>query len=245
MSPTGALRATADALGKPLAAVAVTHSHPDHYGALTSLLAGDEVPIAAVEGVDATIRRDDAAKEAILRPMFGDEWARTRTFPTRHVPDGAKVELGGATFHVIDLGPGESPHDSLWLLETADAPLRAFVGDLVYSRMHAYLADGFYQAWLANIKRARRELPADTMLYMGHGEPAPASALLDRQSDYIAKFLAAVRSGPDDPDELVDAVSRAMRALVPTDDLLFLAQLSVAPIRQHLRAEVPRISISR
>src|SRR5205823_1712694 len=123
-------------------------------GGLTSLLRGDDVPILAVEGVDAAIRRDDAAKDAILRPMFGDEWTRTRTFPSRHVPDGGKVVLAGATFHVIDLGPGESPHDSMWLLETPDAPLRAFVGDLVYSGMHAYLADGFHQEWLANIERA-------------------------------------------------------------------------------------------
>ena len=232
-----ALRASADVLTKPLAAVAVTHSHPDHYGALTSLLGGDDLPIFAVAGVDAAIRRDDAAKEAILRPMFGDEWARVRTFPNRHVTDGQKVELGGATFHVIDLGPGESPHDSVWLLETTDAPPRAFVGDLVYSRMHAYLADGFHQAWLANIERTRRELPADTMFYMGHGVPARAATLLDRQREYIETFLEAVRGGPDDLDELVNAVSRSMHALVPTDDLLFLAQLSVAPIRERLRAD--------
>ena len=199
-----ALRASADVLTKPLAAVAVTHSHPDHYGALTSLLGGDDLPIFAVAGVDAAIRRDDAAKEAILRPMFGDEWARVRTFPNRHV---------------------------------TDAPPRAFVGDLVYSRMHAYLADGFHQAWLANIERTRRELPADTMFYMGHGVPARAATLLDRQREYIETFLEAVRGGPDDLDELVNAVSRSMHALVPTDDLLFLAQLSVAPIRERLRAD--------
>src|SRR4029453_11679717 len=70
-----ALRARVDALKKPLAAVVITHSHPDHYGGVTSLLDGSDVPIYAVAGVDEVIRRDDAAKEQILRPMFGGEWA--------------------------------------------------------------------------------------------------------------------------------------------------------------------------
>ena len=61
-----ALRARVDALKKPLAAVVITHSHPDHYGGVTSLLDGSDVPIYAVAGVDEVIRRDDAAKEQLL-----------------------------------------------------------------------------------------------------------------------------------------------------------------------------------
>jgi hypothetical protein len=61
----------------------------DHYGGLTSLLDGTDVPVYAVAGVDEVIRRDDPAKEQILRPMFGEEWAFTRTFPNRlPIPSG-------------------------------------------------------------------------------------------------------------------------------------------------------------
>jgi glyoxylase-like metal-dependent hydrolase (beta-lactamase superfamily II) len=59
-----ALRARVDALRKPLAAVLITHSHPDHYGGLRSLLDGTDVPVYAVAGVDEVIRRDDSAKRA-------------------------------------------------------------------------------------------------------------------------------------------------------------------------------------
>ena len=71
-----ALRAKLEALGKPLRAVLLTQSHPDHYGGLTELVAGDAVPIMATRGVHDVIRRDDPVKEEILRPMFGDETFR-------------------------------------------------------------------------------------------------------------------------------------------------------------------------
>jgi glyoxylase-like metal-dependent hydrolase (beta-lactamase superfamily II) len=68
-----------EALRKPLAAVIITHAHPDHYGGVAALLGDADVPVYAVAGVNDVIRRDDAAKEHILRPMFGDEWPATRT----------------------------------------------------------------------------------------------------------------------------------------------------------------------
>lgn len=232
------LRATLDDIGKPLAGVIVTHAHPDHYGAVAALVDGADVPIYAVGGVDDVIRRDDADKERILRPMFGDEWAAVRTFPTHRVDDGDRVPVGSATFHVVDVGPGECPHDSWWLLDSPDHRPRAFVGDLVYNHMHAYLADGFAGQWLRNLGRAKRELPADSELCMGHGDPAPNRELLDWQVGYIEEFLDAVRIGADTDglrgDALADAVARRMKPYLPQDDLEFLMRLSVEPTRARL-----------
>jgi glyoxylase-like metal-dependent hydrolase (beta-lactamase superfamily II) len=232
-----ALRARVDATKKPLVGVVVTHAHPDHYGAVTALVDGLDVPICAVGGVDDVIRRDDAEKERILRPMFGGEWAASRTFPTRRVRDGERVARGAATFRVVDVGPGESPHDSWWILES-DGPPNVFVGDLVYSHMHAYLADGFAERWLANLARAKRELPSDAVLLMGHGEPARGLEILDWQIGYIEEFLAALRSAVERDglagEALVEAVVGRMKAYLPAEDLEFLLRLSVEPMRQRL-----------
>jgi glyoxylase-like metal-dependent hydrolase (beta-lactamase superfamily II) len=169
--------------------------------------------------------------------MFGAEWAGTRTFPNRQVADGERVTVGDATFRVIDVGPGESPHDSWWMVD-AEGPTQVFVGDLVYSHMHAFLADGFHEQWLRNLERAKGALPKDAMLLMGHGEPVRGLALLDWQATYIHRFLEALRSAAErdglQGEPLADAVTARMRSYLRSDDLLFLMSLSVAPMRDWL-----------
>lgn len=227
------LRGRLESLGKPLLAVLVTHPHPDHYAGLTELVTGRDVPILATEGVAHVIRRDDAEKETVLRPMFGDEWPRERTFPNRTIEGGETVTFDDVSFRVLDIGPGESPHDSIWVVE--GEPSVAFVGDVVYNHMHGYLADGHHAAWLRNLERVRGLFAADTVFYVGHGEPA-TPALIDWQAGYIRAFLDAVRATDAGGDTAVEQVTGPMREYLPAEDLLFLMQLSVEPVRERLQS---------
>lgn len=227
-----ALRAQLESLGTPLLAVLVTHAHPDHYAGVVELVRDDEVPIYATTGVAAVIRRDDALKEEILRPMFGDEWPARRTFPNRTLADGETVELGSASFGVLDLGPGESPHDSIWFL--GDDRRTVFLGDQCYDGKHAYLADGYHAQWLANIERLERELPDDATLHLGHGGPV-TPAYFGSQREYIETFVDSVRAADwSDPDAAKASVVGRMTELLPTDELRFLMELSIEPVAAKL-----------
>ena len=232
-----ALRARVDAIGKPLLGVALTHAHPDHYGGLVEVTRGLEVPVFATRGVHEVTRRDDAVKEAILRPMFGDEWPAERAFPSEVVGDGQTVRLGDIALTVTDLGPSESPADSIWAL--ADDPRRVFSADIAYNRKHAYLADGYVDEWLASIGRLRDELPVGTTLHPGHGEPAGLE-ILDWQQTYIETLVDAVkRADWDDPQRARAAVADTMRALLPTEELAFLMELSIEPLALRDRVLEP------
>jgi hypothetical protein len=100
--------------------------------------------------------------------------------------------------------------------------------------MHAYLADGHHEVWLKNIARGKQELPKDVRLMIGHGEPAKGV----RAPRLAGRLLEAVRSAVErdglDGDALANAVTTRVKSFLPTDDLLFLARLSVAPLGRQL-----------
>lgn len=182
VSDARAFRARLDALGSPLAGVLITHPHPDHYNGVTELIGDLDVPVVALADVDREIRARDADKRAQWEPVFGDNWPDVSTFPNRVVPAEQTVELGGLRFTPVDVGPGESVSETIWMLEGQRPPL-AFVGDLVFEGSHPYLADGTTGAWLESLSRAQRLLDPATVLYVGHGTPVghPTTVLLDQQ----------------------------------------------------------------
>jgi glyoxylase-like metal-dependent hydrolase (beta-lactamase superfamily II) len=233
------LRRRVETLGKPLQAVLLTQSHPDHYGGLTELVAADDVPIIAPQGVHDTIRRDDEIKEQILRPMFGEEWTHHRTFPNTTISDGESVTFGGVMFTVIDLGPSESPHDSPWILNDEDEDTTAvFLGDQIYDHMHCYLADGYFLEWLANIdtlhERFADGVAAEVVFYIGHGGPV-GNESWERQRRYIQTFVGAVADADwSSPENATRRVIETMTQLLPAPELQFLMELSVEPVAQKL-----------
>jgi glyoxylase-like metal-dependent hydrolase (beta-lactamase superfamily II) len=232
ISDSSAMREALERIGKPLRAVLVTHSHPDHYAGLSQVVADDDVPIIAPQGVIDTIARDDAAKDAIVGPMFGDEWPTKRVFPNTPVEDGESVTFDGVTFTAIDLGPSESPHDSPWVL--GEDSKTVFLGDQIYDHKHSYLADGFHAEWLANIAELRERFPADAVFYIGHGGPV-GSEMWDWQRDYIETFLDAVGTADwSEPERAKAAVVARMKQYEPSDELQFLMELSIEPVAAQL-----------
>jgi glyoxylase-like metal-dependent hydrolase (beta-lactamase superfamily II) len=235
-----AVREQIEAIGKPLAALLLTHAHPDHYGGAVEAIAGSAAPIVATPGVDAAIRRDDETKEEILRPMFGDEWPAERAFPTRVVEPGEELTFGDIELAVRDLGPGESPHDSIWFL--GEDRNTVFCGDQGYNHMHCYLADCHWVSWLANLDTLAAELPAGVTLLPGHGDRA-GRELLDWERGYIERFVDAVRAADwSDAERAKQRVVEAMGSYVEGNDLRFLMELSIEPVASKLGLGEPSAS---
>ena len=222
LSDGRAFRARLEALRKPLLGVLVTHPHPDHYNTITELLAGEEVPVIAHRDVDREIRTKDDAKRAKWKPMFGDEWPASATFPNRTVADEESVEFGDLRFTAWDFGPCESESETVWLLDGGDT---AFVGDLAFNGTHAYLADGHTDAWLAAIDRAEEALVGVRMLYVGHGPPAAPAVLADQRRYLLMVREAIARTAGGRAqltDEEANRVTNLMERYLPSAPLSWL-----------------------
>jgi glyoxylase-like metal-dependent hydrolase (beta-lactamase superfamily II) len=232
LSAAKEMRAALDRLGKPLRAVLVTHSHPDHYAGLGEVVAGLDVPIYAPQGVIDTITADDALKDQIIGPMFGEDWPANRVFPDTPIGDGETVTVDDVKFTVIDLGPSESPHDSPWIV--GDDAKTVFLGDQIYDHKHGFLGDGFYAEWLANIEKLRARFPEDAVFHIGHGGPV-RSEMWDWQRGYIELFVEAVMDADwSEPERAKRTVVDRMKEYEPSGELQMLMELSIEPVAAKL-----------
>jgi glyoxylase-like metal-dependent hydrolase (beta-lactamase superfamily II) len=224
------------AMQKPVAAVLLTHAHPDHVAGLSVWLANSDTPIYAVANVDRLMRASEAPKRAQWEPVFKDEWIGKWTFPNRLARDGEMITIAGLECRVHDLGPGgDCDANSIWVLNGNSAAV--FVGDLVFNGTHSYLADGHTTEWLNNLERVRSLVPGDATLYPGHGDHG-SIGLLDTQARYLHSFRSAIQQISGGRTALTDSelkeLSRRIELEVPSGKLAFMIALSANAVASEL-----------
>lgn len=178
-----------------------------------------------------------AVERPFHRGMFEGVLAMPRSFRVR-LPDltvASEMELHGSrrTLRLITWGGGHSPSDLFGYLEDERI---AMVGDLVVTRMHPSLGDGFPAEWTRILRGIRRLRPA--VVVPGHG-PVGGHRDVTRIEQYI--------------DDLTRLVRRAGLARVPLDSIRvperyqswsgsFSFGANVARVDQQLRSAARRDS---
>jgi hydroxyacylglutathione hydrolase len=163
--------------GAVCAAILLTHSHYDHFGALAELAEGTGAPVWLPQGeLDVFRRPSDFFPSIPIRPYEGDATL---------LAGGETVEAAGVSFQVLHV-PGHAPgHVSYY----SDGCL--FSGDVLFSGSvgRTDLPFGDWETLLESIRSLTDAYPPETIVYSGHG---PATTL----GDELARnpFLAELRA---------------------------------------------------
>lgn len=238
-SDGAAVREWLEAVGKPVEGVLITHMHPDHNFGLTEMLRGSDAPIFATRAVAQAILEAEGGHQQFVPNFIGDaETERDRRFPDVLVESGETVTVDGVPFSVVDQGEAESMADSTW--STPALPNTLFSGDLVFHRVHSWVAQGATDRYLAVLNRFRREADPATLFLAGHGGMAPAS-VIPRQIAYLEAYRQAVREIAAGRPSLTEAEKQQlvqhMTAVEPSPMLAFGVAIGADAVARELATQ--------
>ncbi len=190
-------------------AIALTHTHPDHVGAVTAY--------AAESGAEVLARRPDRFAET------------TGVEPDRRITEGSVIDTGSGPVTVLDT-PGHAVDHIAF--DFGDGTLLS--GDLAVAEGSVVVGapEGDLRAYLTALRRLWARNP--DRLFPGHGpmiddDPTPRATLerlVDHRLDREAAVLAAVREGATDLDAVLDGAYEK--------DLSGVRDLARATVQAHV-----------
>jgi glyoxylase-like metal-dependent hydrolase (beta-lactamase superfamily II) len=232
--------------GLPVAAVLVTHPHPDHVGGLGVFRgAYPNAPIYASEATAQWMRADPLGFYPLARQADPD-YPATLTHPDETFGPGAVLDIAGMRLETAEFGPGESETATAYY-EPRSGTL--FSGDLINNHATPALLEGHTCGWLGNLDQLSARFPDATMIYPGHGEPGEPAALIEAQRGYLAQYRELVAPavsphsadgadvGPGEQAVIVERLDREYPGYERVASLPTLQELNIHAVAAEMRGK--------
>ena len=209
LSKARAARAEIDATGKPIAAVFLTHPHPDRFGGI-GVFTAPGTPLYGTQQTLDSIAQDRLGLVRQSRDAVQDDFPRHVTVPDQILDDGADLTIAGLRIIAYEWGAGEAECMTILHLPGHDV---LFCADIVQDHMTPFLLEGGSAAWLDQLERMRVAFPGIQQLYPGHGAPGVPETLIAQQVEYLTTFRHLIARELDDATTPSGAerVAEAMR----------------------------------
>ncbi len=162
-------KAIEDAVGnRHVVAVVCTHGHNDHITVAPQLSADLDAPVLL-----------NPADDMLWRMTHGDKQFAT-------IEDGQVLKADGIELHAIATPPGHSPGSTCLYAPALGA---VFSGDTLFQGGPGATGRSFsdFPTILGSIKDKLGKLPADTVVYTGHGDTTRIGDELVNYDEWVAK----------------------------------------------------------
>ena len=223
--------------GKPIVAVCLTHSHPDHFGGWRAI--ADRFPQAQFFSSQATLDGIKADRQGFIKLAKGilrDDFSDEIPHPIRIVNSGEEIVFGNLKLLVDEIGAGEAEAMTMFYLASQKT---LFTGDLIANQMTPLLTEGRTGAWLKQIETiAAKYAEAETIL-PGHGQSGAARELLNAQKKYLQQVRSIVSRELENGKTLTDANKKAA---VKTVERLYPGYFPVAEIPDFIALNVDAVA---
>jgi glyoxylase-like metal-dependent hydrolase (beta-lactamase superfamily II) len=192
---------------RTLAAIVITHPHPDHYfGTEEVLRLFPGTPVYADPTVIEEITRTGLAKVAQWQQVFGDDVTSMPIVPGPLPTDTMLID--GSPVHMLHVGQGDCTTSTVVHVPDARTVIS---GDVTFNGTHLWTADTTAEQrvdWLGSLETVRGLDPERVVA--GHrapGQDDEAVRVIAFTGDYLREFDAHLTEHPDDPDAVAAAVN--------------------------------------
>lgn len=188
-------RAYADNIGKPIAGVIISHSHPDHYFGLTS--AFSDVPSYSLPEIIEMIKKSGPTMIKESKKGMGDLVPDHVTLPTYELELG-EVTVDGIRYRYDKFDNAEA--DTQVVIEIPDLNT-VIVQDAVYNGYHPWLGEQHTDNWINMLDQLKSRYGNDYVVLVGHGDPG-SPALYDIMKQYLVKSKDIFREASGNKDQI-------------------------------------------
>jgi len=208
-----ALRAYADALGKPIERVVVTHGHPDHYFGLEAF---EDVPTWGTAHTITHMQQRHRAHHRGHVERVGDAVTDEVRFPQRTLAEG-ETTIDGVRYVFEEMPNLEDVWQTVITLPDEGVLI---VQDLAGSGTHLFLGGQRFERWAGRARHLAEDTSIEYVL-IGHGPPGDRSVLTDT-ADYLDEAAVILAASPD-----ADAWLASMQQRWPEYEGLLVLQVAL------------------